>query len=130
MYVDHSLPGDPMKDKLIDELNFKNCLHFKRNKTIKLFVGITLKYIYIIHTDYFDTNNIFSRPFIQNLTNEPNMVQDLSIQMNMALKKHILYNIVKHQIHHIICITSNNGKTEYRGSKYAKKRSCIKTRLD
>ena len=26
MYVDRSLLGDPMKDKLIDELNFKNCV--------------------------------------------------------------------------------------------------------
>ena len=29
-------------------------------------------------------------------------------------------NIVKHKIHKIIRITSKNGKTEYRGRKYAK----------
>ena len=41
MYVDCSLCGDPMKDKLIDELKFKNCLRLRRKKTIKFFVGIT-----------------------------------------------------------------------------------------
>ena len=41
MYDDRSLRGDPMKYKLIDELNFKNCLLLRRNKTSKFFVGIT-----------------------------------------------------------------------------------------
>ena len=31
MCVDRSLCGDPKKDKLIDELNFKNCVRLKRN---------------------------------------------------------------------------------------------------
>ena len=48
------------------------------------------------------------------------MVHDLSIQMRISLKKHILDNSVKHQIHQIICITSKNGETEYRGRTYAK----------
>ena len=43
MYVDCSLRGDPMKEKLIDELNFKNCLHLRRKEASKFFVGITLK---------------------------------------------------------------------------------------
>ena len=43
MYVDRSLNGDPMKDKLTDELNFKICLCLSRKKTSKFFVGITLK---------------------------------------------------------------------------------------
>ena len=30
MYIDRSLCGDPRKDKMIDELNFKNCMHLKR----------------------------------------------------------------------------------------------------
>ena len=33
MYVDSSSRGDPNMDKLIDELNFKNCMRLKR-KTI------------------------------------------------------------------------------------------------
>ena len=41
IYVDRSLSGDPMKDKFIDELNLKNCLRLRRNKTSKFFVGIT-----------------------------------------------------------------------------------------
>ena len=50
MYVDHSLRGEPKKDKLIDELIFKNCMRLKRNTTINLFVVITYKKIkYIIH---------------------------------------------------------------------------------
>ena len=41
MYVDRSLCGDQKKDTLIDELNFKNCMRLRRNKTSKFFVGIT-----------------------------------------------------------------------------------------
>ena len=40
--------------------------------------------------------------------------------MNISLKKQILENSVKHQIHQIIRITSNNSKTEYHGRTYAK----------
>ena len=43
MYVDCSLRGDTMKDKLIDEVNFKNCLCLRRKKTSKFFVGIISK---------------------------------------------------------------------------------------
>ena len=43
MYIDRSVRGDPIKDKFIDELNFKNCVRLRRKKQIKLFVGITLK---------------------------------------------------------------------------------------
>ena len=32
MYVDRSLRADPKKDKLIDKLNFTNCMHLKRMK--------------------------------------------------------------------------------------------------
>ena len=48
------------------------------------------------------------------------MVQDLSRQIKISLKKQILDNNVNHQIHQILRITSNNGKTEYLGGKYAK----------
>ena len=40
MYVDSSLSGDPKKEKLIDELNFKNCVRLNIKTTSKLFVGI------------------------------------------------------------------------------------------
>ena len=46
MYVDSSLHGDTMKDKMIDELNFKNCLRLRRKKESKFFVGFTLKKVY------------------------------------------------------------------------------------
>ena len=78
MYVKRSLFGDSKKDKFIDELNFKNCMHLKIKTKIKLFVGITYKKRkFIIHPEYFDANNIFSHTFIQNLEHKPNMVQDL-----------------------------------------------------
>ena len=43
MYVERSLSGDPKKDKLIDELNFKNCVRLNRKTTSKLFFDITKK---------------------------------------------------------------------------------------
>ena len=43
MYVDRSLCGDPRKNKLIDELNFKKCKQLKRIQKSKFFVGITEK---------------------------------------------------------------------------------------
>ena len=46
MYVDRSLRGDPKKDKLIDKLNFKNCVRLKRKTKSKFFVGITKKKVY------------------------------------------------------------------------------------
>ena len=68
-----------MKEKLIDELNFKNCVHLRRNKTSKLFVGITYKKgKFIIHHEFFDANNIISDPFIHNLKRKPKMVHDRS----------------------------------------------------
>ena len=41
MYVERSLSGDPMKDKFIDELNFKNFVRLRRKKSGILFVRIT-----------------------------------------------------------------------------------------
>ena len=91
MYADRSLRGDPMKDKFIDELNFKNFLRLSRNKTSKLFVGITSKKIkFIIHPKFFDAKNIISDPFIHNLKRKPSMFHDLSIQMNISLKRDIV----------------------------------------
>ena len=43
MYVDRSLHDDLNKEKLIDELNIKNCMPLKINTTNKFFVGITYK---------------------------------------------------------------------------------------
>ena len=75
---------------------------------------------FIIHPGFFDTKNIFSHPFIQNLRHKPNTVQYLSRQIRISLLKKRSENSVKQQIEQIICITSTNGKTEYRGSTYAK----------
>ena len=73
-----------MKDNLIDELNFKNCMRLRRNKTSKLFVGIKFKKRkFIIHPEYFDARNIFSHPFIQNLKRKPNMIHDMSRQVKI-----------------------------------------------
>ena len=84
MYIERLLRGDTIKENLIDELNFKNCLCLSRNKTSKLFVGITSKKIkFIIHPKFFDAKNIISDPFIHNLKRKPSMFHDLSIQMNI-----------------------------------------------
>ena len=86
MYIDRLSRGYQNKEILIDELSFKNCMRLKRKTTRKLFVGITYqKRKFIIHPEYFDPNNIFSHPFIQNLKNKPIIVHDLSRQMNIAL---------------------------------------------
>ena len=78
MYIDCSLRVYPKKDKLINEFNFKNCRRSNRKTTSKFFVGVYYKERrFIICAEYFDANNIFSNPFIQNLRHEPNRVQDL-----------------------------------------------------
>ena len=46
IYFDRSLRGDPKKDRLIDELNFENCVRLNRKTASKLFVVITMKKIY------------------------------------------------------------------------------------
>ena len=110
-----------MKDKFIDELNFKNYVRLSRKKTIKFFVGITSKKRkYIIQPEFFDANNIISDPFIQNIKCKPNMVHDLSRKMKISILKTNIGEKFKHQIHQIIRITSKNGKTEYRRRIYAK----------
>ena len=43
MQVDHSLRGDPKKDKLIDELNFKTCMNSNRKTPSKFLVGVIVK---------------------------------------------------------------------------------------
>ena len=72
--------------KLIDELNFKNYMCFKRKTTSKFSVGITFKGItFIIHAEYFDAKNIFSRRFLHNIRHRPNVVQSLSTTMKKAI---------------------------------------------
>ena len=67
MYVDRSLRGDTKKDKLIGELKFKNYTRFKINTTRKFFDIKVKGRKFIIHAEYFDDNNIFSHPFIQEI---------------------------------------------------------------
>ena len=87
IYFDLSLFGDPKKDRLIDELNFENCVPLNRKTTSKLFVVITMKKRnFIIHPEYFDAKNIFSYQFIRNQRQKPNMVVGLSRQMKIALE--------------------------------------------
>ena len=82
MYVDRSLHGGPNKDKLIDDLNFKNCMHLNRIQKSKLFVGITVKQInFIIHPEFMVANHIIADQFIQNLKSNPNKVHDLPSEM-------------------------------------------------
>ena len=95
---------------------------YSKEKEIKQFICwyYIKKIKFIIHPEFFDANNIISDPFIHNLKCKPNMVHDLSRKMKISLQKKRSENRVKHQIHQILRITSKNGKTEYRGRKYAK----------
>ena len=78
VYIDRSLRGDTMKDKLIDEFNFKILFCLSRKKTSKFFVGIiSQKRRFIIHSEFY---NIISDPLIQNPKRKPNMFHDLSRQ--------------------------------------------------
>ena len=73
---------------MIDELNFKNFVRLNRRTANKFFVGNAYrKRKFIIHPEFFDANNIFSHPFIQNIKHKPKMVQDLSRQIKIPLLK-------------------------------------------
>ena len=86
MYVDRFLRGDPKKDRLLDDLNFMNCMHLKRIEKSKLFVGITVKQIkFIIHPEFMVVNHIIADQFIQNLKSNPNKVHDLPSEMKRSL---------------------------------------------
>ena len=64
--------------------------------TRKFFAGITYKKREInIHQEYFDANNIFSHSFIQNIKHKPNMVQDLSRKIKIALKNRFCRTVSK-----------------------------------
>ena len=120
MYVECSLCGDPIKEKLVDELNLTNCMHLKRIKISKFFVGITVKQIkFIIHPKFMVAKHIIAYKFIQNLKSNPNKVHDLQNEMKRSLKKQRLEKSIKLQIHKITRITYNNGETEYHGRTYA-----------
>ena len=65
-------------------------MRFKIKTTRNCFVDITdKKRQLIIHAEYFDANNIFSHPFIQNLKRKPNMIHDMSRKIKISLKKQI-----------------------------------------
>ena len=120
MYVDRSLRGDPKKDKLIDELDFKKCMQLNRIQKSNLFVGITDKQRrFIIHPEFMVANHKITDQFIQNLKSNPNKVHDLTGEMKRLLKKQRLVKIIKPQIHKITRITDNIGKIDYHGRKYA-----------
>ena len=106
-------------------------MQLNRIQKSKLFVGITDKQKkFIIHPEFMVTNQNITDQFIQNVKSKPKKVHYLTGEMKRSLKKQRLEKIIKPQIHKIIRITDNNGKTEYHGRKYEKKCSCIRTRLD
>ena len=98
MYVDRSLRGDPRKDKLIDELNFKKCMQLKRIQKSKFFVGITDKQInFIIHTESMVANQKITDQFIQNLKSNPNNVHDLTGEIKKPPKKERMKKVSNHK---------------------------------
>ena len=85
MYIDLSLRNK--KDGLINELNFKKCMHLKRSTKSKFFVGMTNKQIkYIIHTDFMVHNKEITYQFIHNLKRKPNKVHNLTGEMKKSFK--------------------------------------------
>ena len=88
MYVDRSLRADAKKDKLIDNLNFTNCMHLNRIQKSKFFVGITVKQRkFIIHPEFMVANHIIADQFIQNIKSNPKKVHDLPSKMKRSIKK-------------------------------------------
>ena len=77
MYIDRSLRKKI--DGLINELNFKKCMHLKISMKSKFFIGITNKQRkYIIHPDFMFDNEEIIDQFIQNLKITPNKVHHLT----------------------------------------------------
>ena len=67
-------------------IKLQNCMRLNIKIKIKLFVGITYKKKkFIIHPEYFDAKNFFSRPFIHNIKHKTNTVQDMSRQIKITL---------------------------------------------
>ena len=98
MYVDRPLRGDPRKDKLIDELNFKKCMQLNRIIKSKFFVGITNKQRkFIIHLLCMVANQEITDQFIQNLKSNPNKVHDLTGTMKKSLKNRDWKQVSNHK---------------------------------
>ena len=117
MYIDRSLRNK--NDGLINELNFKKCMHVKRSMKSKFFVGITNKQkIYIIHPDFLVDNKEITDKFIQNLKRIPNKVHHLTGAMKKSFKKQGLETNCNPQIHKISRITDSYGITTYLGRTF------------
>ena len=86
MYIDRLLRNK--NDGLINELNFKKCMHLKRSRKSKFFIGIANKQRkYIIHPYFMVDNEEIIDQFIQNLKITPNKVHHLTGVMNKSFKK-------------------------------------------
>ena len=99
MYLDCSLHGDAKKYNLIDELNFKKCMHLNRILKSKFFVGITNKQRkFIIHLQCMVANQEITDQFIQNLKSNPNKVHDLTGAMKKSLKNRDWKQVSNHKV--------------------------------
>ena len=117
MYIDRSLRNK--NDGLINELNFKKCMHLKRSMKSKFFVGITNKQkTYISHPDFMVDNEEITDQFIQNLKRIPNKVHHLTGVMKKSFKKQRLETNINTQIHKISRITGSYGITTYLGRTF------------
>ena len=96
MYIDRSLRAN--KGKLIDELNFTNCIQLKTILKSNFFVDITKKQRkYIIHPDFMVANQEITDQFIQNLKSNINEVHDFTGEMKKSLKKRYWKEISIHK---------------------------------
>ena len=117
MYIDRSLRNK--HDGLINELNFKKCIHLKISMKSKFFIGITNKQRkYIIHPDFMVDNEKITDQFIQNLKSIPNKVHHLTGAMKKSFNKQRLETNLNHQIRKISRITDSYGITKYLGRTF------------
>ena len=116
MYIDRSLRNK--NDGLINEFNFKKCMHLKISMKSKFLVGITNKQRkYIIHPDFMVDNEEITDQFIQNLKIIPNKVHHFTGAMKKSSKIKLETNL-NPQIHKISRITDSYVITTYLGRTF------------
>jgi len=101
---------------LIEELNFTSCKRLKTNKKSQFFVGVTGKReMFIVHLDYFDSNEIFSYKFLANVKKKSNEEHKLTAVMKGKLRKQRLLYSTHYQIVKIAKTTDKKKEIVYKG---------------
>lgn len=87
MLVDQSTRGDPKKDALMQDLNFRNCSALKKTRSKKFWVGITHRgRKFIVNPPYFKSTIAFKPIFLRTAARTPNVEYNLTASMKKELK--------------------------------------------